>query len=102
MESASSVNWYCAFDWRPPTRMSCTACRKVRAPATSPSGARSCWITSSADSLRSLFGFSDTNMKPELVWRPPVKPTTLSTAGFLPTMSIICANLPFIAWNDVL
>ena len=81
--------------------MSCAACRNVLAPATSDSGTRSCWITWSADSLRSVRSFSVTNMKPELVCVPPVKPATLFTFGLLCTMRIISENFSFIAWNDV-
>lgn len=45
--------------------------------------------------------FSATNMKPEFVCAPPVKPATFATFGFARMMRIISVNLSFIAWNDV-
>ena len=40
--------------------------------------------------------------KPELVCRPPVKPTTLATAGSCWMMSTNCRSFWLIAWNEML
>ena len=59
-------------------------------------------MTCSAETSRSPSGFSAMNTKPELVWPPPVKPTTLATAGSLPTIVMNSVSLSFISWNEML
>src|SRR6266851_1196205 len=98
--SACSVNWYCAFDCRPPMRMSCTGTRKRFAPGSCASLGRRRAITWSTLAFRSLTGFSVMNMKPELRWPPPVKPTTFSTAGSPRTISAKSESFWRIAWNE--
>ena len=41
-------------------------------------------------------------MNPELRAPPPVKPTTVSTAGSLPTIATKASSLPCIDWNELL
>ena len=53
-------------------------------------------------SLRSLSGFRVANRKPELVWKPPVKPATLSIAGSARMISMNWRNFRRIAWNEML
>jgi hypothetical protein len=77
------------------------------APATAASRSRSRAITCSADSFRSLIGFSDANTVPVLVEPPgpgplpPVNPTTVSTAGSFLTMPMNCVSFCRINWNEV-
>ena len=52
--------------------------------------------------LRSASGFSETNMKPELVWPPPVNPTAVSTAGSCLRMLTNCVSFCCISWNEML
>ncbi len=59
-------------------------------------------MTASAVILRSVRGLSDMNTKPELVCPPPVKPTTLSTAGSLRTIAMNCVSFCCIDWNEML
>ena len=68
---------------RPPTRMSCTGCRKSCAPGTFASLARSRAIDLVAPIRRARSsGFSATNMRAGLREPPPpVKPSTVATAG---------------------
>ena len=75
---------------------------KRLAPATWLTFARRRVITWSADTLRSDSGFRVANRKPELVWKPPVKPTTFSIAGSSRTMATNWRNLRRIAWNEML
>ncbi len=82
-------------------RMSCTGTRKRFAPGSCKSFGRSRAITWSTLALRSLTGFSVMNMKPELRWPPPVKPTTFSTAGSLRTISAKSESFSRIAWNEM-
>jgi hypothetical protein len=63
---------------------------------------RSLPTTISAETPRWATGFSETNTKPELVRLPPVKPTTVLTAGSLCTMDCNWASFCFIAWNEML
>ena len=46
-------------------------------------------------------GLSPTKTLAELVPRPPVKPTTLSTAGSACTMALARSSLSFIDWNEM-
>lgn len=41
------------------------------------------------------------NICPLLIWLPPVKPTTLSTAGSCWTMWMKSASLVRMAWNEI-
>ncbi len=56
----------------------------------------------SADSLRSDSGFSEMKTNPELVWPPPVKPTTFSTAGSLRRIVMNCVSFWRIDWKEML
>ena len=42
------------------------------------------------------------NMKPPPALPPPVKPTTVATAGSARMMSTSCFNLPCVAWKEML
>ena len=57
--------------------------------------------TWSALSLRWFTGLSTMNMKAELRWPPPVKPTTLSTAGSARTTARKRSSRARMAWNEV-
>lgn len=50
---------------------------------------------------RSLSGFRPTKTLAELVPRPPVKPTTLSTAGSAPTIAVACLSFFSMDWNEM-
>jgi hypothetical protein len=52
--------------------------------------------------LRWLSDFSATKTKPELVCPPPVKPTTLSTAGSARMMLMNSRSFSRINWNEML
>ena len=82
--------------------MSCTGFRNRLAPGTWASLGRRRAITWSAEILRSLSGFSVANTKPELVEKPPVKPTTVSTAGSWRTISTNWLSFRRIAWKEML
>ena len=56
----------------------------------------------SAGALRSASGFRVANRVAELIWPPPVKPTTLATAGSERTMPIKSASFWLMAWNEML
>ncbi|GJE44352.1 hypothetical protein AEGHOMDF_3540 [Methylobacterium soli] len=98
--SPCRVYWYWAKLWRPPIRRSWRGNRNSRAPATWASFGRRRFITSVIDG-RSPRGFSPTKTLAELVPRPPVKPTTLSTAGSACTMAVAWRSFCSIAWKEM-
>ena len=94
--SLLSVYWKLLLPPRPPTRMSCTGLRKMLTPVIRDSLGRKRPMTSRVAS-RSLLGLSMMNMKPPPARRPPLKATTLSTAGsalMIPTtfVSFFCMS----------
>ena len=63
-------------------------------------------MTSSAEALRSLLGLSDMKTKALLVWAPPcepppVKPTTVSTAGSDCSSFMNCRSFCSIDWKEI-
>ena len=102
MSASVSVYWYCVRASRPPTLMSCDACRYRLAPSTPASARRSRVITSSAVTLRP--SSLDLSVMKKLVLLkvlpPSVKPT-LITAGSWRTMSAIVLERSLIAANEM-
>ena len=85
-------------------RRSCTGFRNSCTPVTRASFGRSLAITAWPLSpfARSLAGFRFMNMKPPPAREPPVKPTTVSTAGSFLMMLTSWCSLPCMAWKEML
>src|SRR6266536_1461700 len=87
------VYWYCALLIRPPTRTSCTACRKRVAPGTWASFPRRRWITRSTETFRSPHGLSTTNMRPVFVGLPVPPRSEEHTSELQSRVDLVCRLL---------
>lgn len=83
-------------------RKSCTGLRNSDTPATLASCGRRRAITACPATSRSAAGLKLMNMKPPPARAPPVKPTTVATAGSRWMIPTSWRSLPCMAWNEML